>query len=239
MEITCDSCSAKLNLPDEKIPKDQIVRISCPKCKNKIRLDPRKTADTEPSPTEPPEHDDTGKFRLKFIESQRPSEPEEEGYNYDDYTDDEALEFFEEDAKLSLVMSSDDEQAEMIKKSVEELGYKYITASDTRDALGKMRFHHFELVVLCDGFDEQNLEQNAITRYLNTLSMSVRRRILVALMGEQFRSLDDTMAFAVSANAVINIKDLEKLTPMLRKAISDHDKFYRVYMEAMGELGKV
>jgi predicted Zn finger-like uncharacterized protein len=127
MEITCDSCNTRLNLPDEKIPKDQTVRISCPKCKNKITLDPRKTADKEPSTTEP------------SSESQRSSESEEEGYSYDDYSDDEALEFFEEDAKLSLVMSNDTEDAEMIKRSVEELGYKYISASDTRDALGKMR----------------------------------------------------------------------------------------------------
>jgi predicted Zn finger-like uncharacterized protein len=238
MEITCDNCAAKLNLPDEKIPKDQRVRVSCPKCKHKITIDFRETADEEPSTTEPSEHDETGEFRLKFIESQRSSESEEDSYDYDDYSGDEALEFFEEDAKLSLVMTSDTEQAEMIKRSVEELGYKYILASDTRDALGKMRFHHFDLIVLCDGFDGQNLEQNAITRYLNTLSMSVRRRTLVALMGEQYRSLDDMMAFAVSANAVINTKDVEKLTPMLRKAISDHDKFYRVYMETLAETGK-
>jgi predicted Zn finger-like uncharacterized protein len=239
MEITCDSCNTKLNLPDEKIPTDQAVRVSCPKCKNKITLDLRKTADEEPSTTEPSEHDETGKFRLKFIESQRSAEPEEEGYSYDDYSDDETLEFFEEDAKLSLVMSNDTEDAEMIKRSVEELGYKFISASDTRDALGKMRFHHFELVVLCDGFDGQNLEQNPISRYLNTLSMSVRRRTLVALMSEQFRSLDDMMAFAMSANAVINTKDVENLTPVLRKAIADHDKFYRVFMETMAETGKV
>jgi len=239
MEITCDNCKTKLNLPDDKIPQDQIVRISCPKCKNKITLDSRKTAEKEPSTTESSEHEETGKFGLKFIESQRPSKSEGKGYGYDDYSDDESLEFFEEDSKLSLVMNNDIEQTEMIKRSVEELGYKYISASDIRDALGKMRFHRFDLIVLCDGFGGQNLEQNPISRYLNTLSMTVRRRTLVALMGEQFRSLDDMMAFAMSANAVINIKDVGNLTPMLKKTIADHDKFYRVYMETMAETGKI
>ena len=35
MEITCEHCAATLNIPDDKIPKSQVFRISCPKCKSK------------------------------------------------------------------------------------------------------------------------------------------------------------------------------------------------------------
>ena len=40
MEVHCKQCNAKLSIPDEKIPKDQRIKISCPKCKNKITLTP-------------------------------------------------------------------------------------------------------------------------------------------------------------------------------------------------------
>jgi predicted Zn finger-like uncharacterized protein len=43
MEITCSQCNTKLNVPDDRIPKDQAVKINCPKCKNRITLDMRKT----------------------------------------------------------------------------------------------------------------------------------------------------------------------------------------------------
>ena len=46
------------------------------------------------------------------------------------------------------------------------------------------------------------------------------------------------MAFSLSANAVINTKDMEKLHPILKKAISDNDKFYKIFMDTMKEMGK-
>ena len=103
MEVTCDQCKTKLNVPDDKIPKDQMVRINCPKCKGKITIEPQKAAEEMPSQPEP--YDETGKLHLKFIESQRNEETEEKDYSYDDYSDDEALDFFDEDTKLALVMA--------------------------------------------------------------------------------------------------------------------------------------
>jgi len=63
MEVTCTQCNAKLNVPDEKIPKDQAIRVSCPKCKNKITIDPRMALQNEP----PDEYfATTGEWRPKF-----------------------------------------------------------------------------------------------------------------------------------------------------------------------------
>jgi len=77
-----------------------------------------------------------------------------------------------------MVSSGDD--SENIKKAVEELGYKYVSSPNTRDATGKMRYHHFDLIILDDGFDGQELERSPVLNFLNHLSMSQRRRIFVA-----------------------------------------------------------
>jgi hypothetical protein len=50
--------------------------------------------------------------------------------------------------------------------------------------------------------------------------------------------MDDMMAFAVSANVVINAKDLEKLFPILKKALSENEKFYKVFLDTLMETGK-
>ena len=41
MDITCSSCGTTLSVPDEKLPQNQVVNITCPKCKGKIKVDTR------------------------------------------------------------------------------------------------------------------------------------------------------------------------------------------------------
>lgn len=224
MEVICEGCKAKLNIPDEKLPKDQIVKISCPKCKNKITLDTRTPAEPEPPPPE--------------TESRPAEEPEEKGYSYEDYSDDESLGYFEEDTKLALIMESNPEHSKKIASAVEELDYKAIMSPNTRDAIGKLRFHRFDLVIVSDGFDGHSLDTNPILNYLNHISMSVRRRIFLGLIGDKFKTMDNMMAFAKSANVVINKGDMEQLSNILKKAILDNEKFYKVFMDTLVEVGK-
>jgi len=228
METTCEHCKAKLNIPDEKIPENQTVKISCPKCKKKMTLSPAKRKQNE-----------TGSFHLQFIEPSQAKESGEDRYGYGDYSEDQALAFYEEGTKLALVMDSNSEHVENIRMDVGQLGYKAISAPSIRDAIGRMRYHHFDLVILSDGFDGQSLERNPILSYLNNLSMAVRRRMFVVLMGEGFKTMDDMMAFALSVNLVVNTKELDKLSAVLKRAISDYEKFYKVFMDTMVELGKV
>jgi hypothetical protein len=57
------------------------------------------------------------------------------------------------------------------------------------------------------------------------------------LIGDQFKTRDNMMAFALSANIVINPKELNRFSPILRNAISENLKFYKVYADCMVELG--
>ncbi|MFC1868915.1 zinc-ribbon domain-containing protein [Thermodesulfobacteriota bacterium] len=236
MEVTCSQCNTKLNIPDEKIPKDQMVRINCPKCKNKITIDAQKPTNDEASPDD--SFVETGKLHLKFIESKREEDKVESASSYDDYSGDEGLDSYDDDAKLALVMLGDNVNGDEVKNAVEELGYKYILSPDTRDALGKLRFHHFDMILLCDGFDGQEVENSPIMNFLNHQSMSSRRRIFLALMGDKFKTMDDMIAYAMSANTVINLKDLGKLSSVLKGGLSEHEKFYKVFMDTLVEVGK-
>ena len=227
METICEHCKAKLNIPDEKIPKNKAVRIACPKCKKKITLEATK------------EQNETGRFHLSFIEPTQAGGSAENAYGYGDYSDDEALGFYEEGTKLALVMENIPEHADKIRMAIGQLGYKAVSAPNIRDAIGRMRFHHFDLVILSDGFDGQSLERNPVLSYLNNLSMTIRRRMFVVLMGEGFKTMDDMMAFALSANLVVNTKELDKLLAILKRAISDYEKFYKVFMDTLVEVGKV
>lgn len=239
MEVACEHCRAKLKIPDEKVPKNQRVKINCPKCGDKIIFDTRQTgADPQRAP-HPMDAHETGMFHMEVVETGTDVTQMGTTYGYDDYSEDEDLEFFEEESKLALVMTNDQGYAEKIMTAVEELGYKSITTSNTRDALGKMRFHHFDLIILTDGFDDQDLENSPVLNYMNHLSMSVRRQIFLTLVSVKLKTMDHMMAFSMSANAAVNTKDLDRLPAILKKAISDNQKFYKVFRETLVEIGKV
>ncbi|OPX35225.1 MAG: hypothetical protein B1H12_09225 [Desulfobacteraceae bacterium 4484_190.2] len=223
MDIICEKCNARLSIPDDKIPSGQRSAIICPKCKNRITLN-------VPVP---------GQKNLPPEAGEKPGPVVNNGdsdYGYED--DDASLDFFEEGVRLALIMGNEPHQAEKLGQTVDELGYKHVSAKNTRDAISKMRLHHFDVILLSDGFDGISLEQSPILQHINSLSMSVRRRIFLALVADEFKTMDHMMAFAMSGNMVINGGDLDRLTSIMQHAISDNEKFYKVFTDTMVEVGK-
>ena len=209
MDVTCDACGAAFKIPDEKLPPNQVVSITCPKCKGKIKVDTKK-----------PDKDIVSGETDEFEQDSSP------------------LELFEEGTRLALVLNGDDGQIKDISSALEKLSYKPIVAPSIQDAMGKLRLHHFDLIILSDGFGGQNLEGSPVTHYLNHLSMSVRRKIFLALVSDKLKTMDNMMALTLSANLVINPADLSKLRLILNKAIPDHEKFYKIFMDTLKEAGK-
>lgn len=236
MEVICSSCNTKLNVPDEKIPKDQMVRINCPKCKNKISIEP--TGQAEASSSQEENFEETGKYHMKFIESQKKEGGDQTSSDYEDFSSDESLDYYDDDAKLALIMV-DEGINEKVKSAVEEYGYKSVETPNTRDALSKMRFHNFDLIILGDGFDGQEVVGGPIMNYLNHLAMTNRRRMFLAILGDKYITMDDMMAYSLSANMLVNTKDLEKLATLLKRGISDYEKFYKVFNDTLEEEGKI
>ena len=233
MEVTCSGCNSRFSIPDDKIPRDQIVKINCPKCKNKITIDPQNTG--EASPIRQEDYAETGRFNQKFIEPQKKMS---EGHrSNEDQGDDYSLDYYE-DVKLALVMA-DEIIIDKIKSVVEESNFKFITSPTIRESLLKLRFHHFDLIIMADGFDGQEVAGGPIMNYLNHLSMSSRRRIFLTLIGDRFKTMDEMMAYALSANMVINTKDLGNFATLLKRGMMDYKKFYKVFLDILEEEGKM
>ncbi len=213
MDVTCKSCGTTLKIPDEKLPPDQAVSVTCPKCKGKIRIEP---SDRKPVSAR--------------------EELQEAGIEYEDDTS--PLEFFEEGTRLALVLDGDEANVTEITPALEKLSYKPILPTSIGEAMAKLRLYHFDLILLSDGFDGQNLERSPITNYLNHLSMSVRRKTFLVLLSQKFKTMDNMRAFGESANLVVNPDDLSSLPLILKKVISDNEKFYKVFMDTIKEVGK-
>jgi hypothetical protein len=104
--------------------------------------------------------------------------------------------------------------------------------------MSKLRLHHFDLIIISDGFDGQDLANSPITHYLNHLSMSIRRKIFLVLLSDKFKTMDNMIAFARSANIIVNPDDLSNLPLLLKRGISDNEKLYKVFTDTLKEAGK-
>ena len=215
MDVSCKSCGAKLTIPDKKLPPNQVVTIACPRCKGKMRIEAGQ-----------PDED------------LAPSKEDWEEASPEDKEDSTPLDLFEEGARLALALDGNKGNIAEITAALEELSYKPVLPSSTSEAMGKLRFHHFDLILLSEGFDGHDIERSPIIHYLDHLSMSIRRKIFVVLLSEKFKTMDHVMAFAKSANLVVSPGDLSNLPLILRKAISDNEKFYKVFVDSLKELGK-
>ncbi|MBI4379375.1 MAG: zinc-ribbon domain-containing protein [Nitrospinae bacterium] len=213
MEITCNSCGKKIHIPEEKIPQGRAVSIICPQCKNKIAIE-----QPSPSPTTP------AAISPSSVQLQPPE-------------DEVSLDFSEEGQRTALVC--DNKNKDAVKSALNELDYKVSTASSSEDAINRMRFTLYDIVILSEEFDNSTPENTTVLQFLQPMPMSLRRKIFFALMGNNFRTFDNMSAFVKSANLVINIKDLPNLKNIIKKSVADNDKFYKVFKESLREAGKV
>ena len=250
MDVTCTSCGAKLKIPDSKLPPPQVrmVSITCPKCKSKLKIDrtkpdaglaPKKKAEVRPEKDLAPEK------RAKLEEPAEDlvsKEQEKDEYaiifDYEHDEDISPLEFYEEGTKLALIMDGDAKHVKEISSALEELSYKTVVPVSIKEAMGKVLFHHFDLIMLSDGFDGLGLAESPLINYLNRLSMSLRRKIFLVLLSRKFKTMDLMRAFGMSTNLVVNPDDLSNLTLILKKGISDNEKFYKAFVDTLVETGK-
>jgi CheY-like chemotaxis protein len=151
---------------------------------------------------------------------------------------DKPFDFVEAEGETALICESDPTFREKISAALKQLGYM-ITESDTaKDALKKMRFHTYDIVIVNERFEGAAPEENDVLRYLENLAMVTRRDIFVALISDRFRTMDNMAAFNKSVNMVLNTKNIEDAGTILKGAISENVSFYRVYKDTLKKMGK-
>jgi predicted Zn finger-like uncharacterized protein len=232
MKILCEKCQGEYNIPDEKLPVDKQVGINCPKCKNKIIVKRQKEV-FQQTPGE-------SEFSFAFDEedSTKPSiDFDEDESMYD--SGEKPFDFVEEEYETALVCEADPAIREKIKIALDLMEYSITTTDSTRDALKNMRYHTYDLIVLNERFDTANPDLNGILIYLNRLVMAERRAITLFLLTDRYRTMDTMAAYNRSADAVVNIKDIDKIDTILQKGLNDSAIFYKIFKEYLTLAGKM
>jgi len=231
MQVKCTECEHGINIPDDKVPQGRVFSIACPGCRAKIRIDQHISSE----PVEEPK---------SFIEEEPEGEMAEDNSlgivlssegEFDD--EDEDFPIYDENDKLALIL--DEANKNLWTDVLEERGFRVQFAKSPEHAVHKMKFTHYHFVILHENYGKIPLVKNPVYRILVEMPMTTRRNIFFAVIGEKFKTLNNMEAFSFSVNLVVSEKDLDKLARILKKAISEHEMFYKVLKESLQAMGKV
>jgi predicted Zn finger-like uncharacterized protein len=217
MDVSCEKCQASFKIPDEKVPKGKAFAIKCPKCKEKITIAP---------PAE-----------KQSAEAAVPTFDEAPADGYD--ASDRPFDFLEEGVETALICEGDPVYRGKIKAALEAMEFRVTHPANAREALKQMRFHVFDMIVVNEKFDSPDPDHNNVLRYLETLPMSIRRNIFVAMITDRYRTNDNMAAFHKSVNMVIAVSHMDQIDKALKNGITENDIFYRVYKESLVKTGRV
>lgn len=148
------------------------------------------------------------------------------------------IEDYEEGFKTALICDDNPETQDFISSSLKSLNYKIDISTSSADTFEKIKFNQYDVIILNENFAGSTPENNEVLKFFQNMPMVSRRHIFLALIGQNFKTLDNMAAFSKSVNAVINKSDMENLTNILKKSIADNEQFYKVYKEILRKLGK-
>ncbi|MBT8357282.1 MAG: hypothetical protein HKO79_13755 [Desulfobacterales bacterium] len=204
MDIICEKCKSKFAIPDEKIPDGKVITTPCPKCKNVLHID-----------------------------SSQKQSASAEFYTDTSNDGDKPFDFVEEEGSTALVCEQNPDIKNKIVKTLDLMEYHITVAESGRDALKKMRYHTYDLIVLNETFNSDGLDSNMVMLYLERLPMAIRRNTFVILISNKFRTLDRMLAFRYSVHIIINSKNIDDFGKIVSRGLTDNELFYQIFMESL------
>jgi len=142
------------------------------------------------------------------------------------------------EARLALVCEDAPERQAVIKVALEQIGFTMLAVKNADDAVERMRRDVYELVIIDEQYQGATPLDNAVLAAVRAMTMSQRRWMFVALVGREFKTFDNAMAFARSVNVVVNVNDLPHFPAILKKGITEHVEFYRAFRQVLTDAGK-
>ena len=142
------------------------------------------------------------------------------------------------DARLALVCEDAPERQAIIRAALEQIGFAMLAVKNADEAVERMRRDVYELVILDEQYQGATPLDNPVLTAVRGMAMAQRRWMFVALVGREFKTFDNAMAFARSVNVVVNVNDLPHFPAILKKGITEHVEFYRTFRQVLTDAGK-
>jgi len=250
MIIVCQKCDSRLQVDEAKVPARPFV-VRCPKCNSSIDAglpsvasEPSALSAGEISPSDNAQFEEPNPAPLFQVDQKVESAPEnplerlnellsglvnqpaaaQRNYSY-------ARPAW--DPRKALICVTE-EHREDIARALSEAGYQVFVATDTRQAVDRMRENLLDLVLLDPRFDPVEQGPVFVTREVSILRPSQRRRLFFVMLSPSLRTMDNHTAFLNNVNAIININELADLPKVIEQRLRAYNELYKEFNQALG-----
>ena len=255
MIIACTHCSMRLQVDDEKVPARSFT-LRCPKCQNIVHAEPPVNSHREdalivghsPASDHPRFESPAPPYQLDKFAEKSDSDNEKELPNADGNellrllsavlkrgtrATDRLQSDLKWEARRVLVCVGED-QREAVARNLAQSDCKVYVAENKVQAVERMRDERMDVLILSADFDLPEQGAAFITRGVNALRSSDRRRLFFVQYSVEGRTLDAHAAFLNNVNLIINVNDVDDMTPALDRALRDFNDLHRSYNDALG-----
>lgn len=111
---------------------------------------------------------------------------------------------------------------------LEKMGYAVDTPLSEDQALQNLQLTQYQIIIC-----EAAPTLNEVRLYIGRLSSARRRRIFYTIIGFQLQTLYNLEALALSANLVVNNRDLNKLEAILRTGLHDYEDLFGPLLDCL------
>ena len=128
--------------------------------------------------------------------------------------------------RKALASGNNAQWADIVLKQISVAGYDADHCKSAEEALKRMAFIPYELVVVDDHIFH---EDKRVLSYLVTIPMQLRRNALYLITGPKFKTMEPLSAFAMAVDGLINHKDLHQLAAYVHMLRKEHVSLYREF----------
>ena len=244
MIITCQNCSTRLQVPDDKSPQ-RPFNVRCPKCNSTVSSGHASPA-TEHSAlavggspaTDRPRFEQSTARTYEPVAASEPV-PSNDAVRMlvdllskgNTQKNDNPMARPSWDKRKALVCANE-AYRDVVARKLTESGFQVFVAEDTRQAVETMRSNKMDVVLLEPQFDPAEQGSAFVVREINILRPPQRRRLFFVLLSPSLRTLDAHAAFLNNVNAVVNLTDIEELPRIMDVSLREFNELYREFYSA-------
>ena len=257
MIISCLNCTTRLQLDDAKLPQRPFT-VRCPKCQQIINAQPPTTPQGDAAsvvgdlPASTRSQRETGSTVvpvLNIASDEEAERPAQAGTAPDGAEIARMLAALlggaagdktngagrrpAWDKRRALVCVSTSHKQEIVEE-LRRGSYEVFTAQNTAQALERMREDKIDVLVLDPEFDLMEQGAAFITREVNSLRPSERRRLIFVQLSPEARTEDAHAAFLSNVNLVVNMDGVRELPSALERTVRDLNELYKDFNKALG-----
>ncbi|MBA3008258.1 MAG: hypothetical protein KKB91_00930 [Proteobacteria bacterium] len=132
------------------------------------------------------------------------------------------------DSVTALVVIVADHTRTIVEKVLTKMGYAVDTALSVAPAIQRLQAVQHKLIICGTEAALKDIHQ-----YICSFPSTRRRETYYAIVGPHLHTLYDLEALTLSANLVINDKDLQNLENILHKGFCDYENLFRPFLDCL------